>query len=200
VRLHRSQHCRTLPQRQCLTGTEEAPAPFNSASPALISKRLSTRRDTRHMVVTGIPDSHARRDASNRRLDRHRQHERPSRPHADRHHGPCLRVHRPGIRRDLKTTTHKTNAGGFGCTRRVASDTKFPATTPSKSTSTRTAKPPGSTILRDATERLCKKLIVCDQRASRNAAATLADYDSKTLAHLRPKVAALLNQDPSHPG
>jgi hypothetical protein len=60
-------------------------------------------------------------------------------------------------------------------------------------------KQAGSAI-RDAAERFCKQMLVRDQRAKGNAAASLSDHDKKNLGHLCPQVEPLLAADPSHPG
>jgi hypothetical protein len=54
--------------------------------------------------------------------------------------------------------------------------------------------------LRDAGERFCKEMIVTDRRRNGNVAASLTDYDGKTLEWLSPHVEPLLDRDPSHPG
>lgn len=54
--------------------------------------------------------------------------------------------------------------------------------------------------LRDAGERFCKEILVSDRRARGEAAASLTDYDGKTLEWLCPRVDPLLDRDPSHPG
>jgi hypothetical protein len=54
--------------------------------------------------------------------------------------------------------------------------------------------------LRDAGERFCKELLVSDRRAKCDMAASLSDYDGKTLDWLCPHVQPLLNHDASHPG
>ncbi len=56
--------------------------------------------------------------------------------------------------------------------------------------------------LRDGTERFCKILLIRDEHARGNTAASLDDYTGNdgTLAALEPQVIPLLTQDPSHPG
>ena len=54
--------------------------------------------------------------------------------------------------------------------------------------------------LRDAGERFCKEMLVSDRRSKGDDAASLSDYDGKTLEWLCPRVEPLLLQDPSHPG
>lgn len=54
--------------------------------------------------------------------------------------------------------------------------------------------------LRDAGERFCKEMLVIDQHNKGNSAATLTDYDNKTLEWLCPRVEPLLVKDASHPG
>jgi hypothetical protein len=58
----------------------------------------------------------------------------------------------------------------------------------------------GGEVIRDAAERFCKEMLVKDQRAKGNAAASLNDFDKKNLGHLSPQVEALMTQDASHPG
>ena len=55
-------------------------------------------------------------------------------------------------------------------------------------------------MLRDATERFCKEMLVRSLRANGNRRAVLSDYDGKNLGQLEPKVEPLLTADPSHPG
>lgn len=54
--------------------------------------------------------------------------------------------------------------------------------------------------LRDAGERFCKEMLVNDRRGKGDAAASLTDYDGKTLEWLCPHVDPLLHHDASHPG
>jgi hypothetical protein len=54
--------------------------------------------------------------------------------------------------------------------------------------------------LRDAGERFCKEMLVIDRRQKGDSAASLTDYDGKTLEWLSPHLEPLLDQDPSHPG
>jgi len=54
--------------------------------------------------------------------------------------------------------------------------------------------------LRDAAERFCKEMLVNDRRGKGEAAASLTDYDGKTLEWLCPHVEPLLDHDASHPG
>lgn len=54
--------------------------------------------------------------------------------------------------------------------------------------------------LRDAGERFCKEMLVNDRRQRGESAASLTDYDDKTMEWLFPKVEHLLDRDPSHPG
>ena len=54
-------------------------------------------------------------------------------------------------------------------------------------------------ILRDATERFCKELLVRERTRAGDSLAKITDYDRKTLGDLRPLVCGYLN-DPSHPG
>ena len=54
--------------------------------------------------------------------------------------------------------------------------------------------------LRDAAERFCKRMLVGDRRQKGDTAASLSDYDGKTLGWLIPKVEPLLTKDSSHPG
>ena len=52
--------------------------------------------------------------------------------------------------------------------------------------------------LRDAGERFCKEMLV--KNRSDDAAASLTDYDGKTLEWLCPRVDPIMDRDPSHPG
>ncbi|QOZ36995.1 ATP-binding protein [Bradyrhizobium sp. CCBAU 53421] len=63
-----------------------------------------------------------------------------------------------------------------------------------------TLRKQGGEVMRDAAERFCKEMLVKDRRAKGDGAASLLDYDKKTLGHLGPQVEPLLTQDPSHPG
>ncbi|GAA2890988.1 hypothetical protein GGQ99_005160 [Aminobacter niigataensis] len=54
--------------------------------------------------------------------------------------------------------------------------------------------------LRDAGERFCKEILVNDRRKKGDTAASLTDYDGKTMEWLLPHVEPLLDRDPSHPG
>ncbi|MFQ5847140.1 MAG: hypothetical protein ACE5IQ_05620 [Candidatus Methylomirabilales bacterium] len=54
--------------------------------------------------------------------------------------------------------------------------------------------------LRDAGERFCKEMLVNDRRDKGDSAASLSDYDGKTLEWLCPHVDPLLEHDPSHSG
>lgn len=54
--------------------------------------------------------------------------------------------------------------------------------------------------LRDAGERFCKEMLVKDRRDKGDSAASLTDYDGKTLEWLCPHVDPLLDHDASHPG
>lgn len=54
--------------------------------------------------------------------------------------------------------------------------------------------------LRDAGERFCKEILVNNRRKNGIAAASLTDYDGKTLEWLSPHVESLLDLDASHPG
>jgi len=54
--------------------------------------------------------------------------------------------------------------------------------------------------LRDAGERFCKEMLVNDRRTKGETAASLTDYDGKTLEWLYPRVDPLLDHDPSHSG
>lgn len=54
--------------------------------------------------------------------------------------------------------------------------------------------------LRDAGERFCKEILVNDRRQRGDLAASLTDYDGRTLEWLFPKMEHLLDRDPSHPG
>ena len=54
--------------------------------------------------------------------------------------------------------------------------------------------------LRDAGERFCKEMLIKDRLSRGEAAASLTDYDGKTLGWLVPRVEPLLDHDPSHPG
>lgn len=54
--------------------------------------------------------------------------------------------------------------------------------------------------LRDAGELFCKEMLVKDRHAKGEVAASLTDYDGKTLEWLLPRVEPLLDRDPSHPG
>lgn len=58
----------------------------------------------------------------------------------------------------------------------------------------------GGEAVRDAAERFCKELLVKDRRANGDGAASLNDYDNRTLGYLGPLVEPLLTLDPSHPG
>lgn len=55
-------------------------------------------------------------------------------------------------------------------------------------------------IIRESAERLCKELLVRDQRAKGQAAASLNDYSGKNLGHLEPLVSPLLVKDGGDPG
>jgi hypothetical protein len=55
-------------------------------------------------------------------------------------------------------------------------------------------------VIRDATERFCKEMLVRARRAKGDGAASLNDYDNRNLGHLCPLVEPLLTVDPSHPG
>ncbi|MCW5716905.1 MAG: AAA family ATPase [Bauldia sp.] len=54
--------------------------------------------------------------------------------------------------------------------------------------------------LRDAGERFCKEMLVSDRRQNGDMAASLTDYDDRTMEWLFPKMEHLLDRDPSHPG
>jgi len=54
--------------------------------------------------------------------------------------------------------------------------------------------------LRDAGERFCKEMLVRDRRDKGDTAASLSDYDEKSLDWLCPRVDPLLDRDPSHSG
>lgn len=54
--------------------------------------------------------------------------------------------------------------------------------------------------LRDAGELFCKEMLVKDRRDKGDTAASLTDYDGKTLEWLRPRVEPLLVRDSSHQG
>jgi hypothetical protein len=54
--------------------------------------------------------------------------------------------------------------------------------------------------LRDAGERFSKEMLIRARRKSGDTAASLTDYDGKTLEWLCPRVDPLLDHDPSHPG
>ncbi len=54
--------------------------------------------------------------------------------------------------------------------------------------------------LRDAGERFCKEMLVNDRCGKGDRAASLTDYDGKTLEWLCPRVDPLLDHDASHPG
>lgn len=54
--------------------------------------------------------------------------------------------------------------------------------------------------LRDAGERFCKEILVNDRRQNGDMAASLTDYDGRTMEWLFPKMEHLLDRDPSHPG
>ncbi|MEK8121563.1 hypothetical protein WOB59_00120 [Methylocystis sp. IM4] len=54
--------------------------------------------------------------------------------------------------------------------------------------------------LRDAGERFCKEILVNDRRRNGDMAASLTDYDGKTMEWLFPKMEHLLDRDASHPG
>lgn len=54
--------------------------------------------------------------------------------------------------------------------------------------------------LRDAGERFCKEMLVKARRDKGETAASLSDYDRKTLEWLCPHVDPLLDRDPSHSG
>lgn len=54
--------------------------------------------------------------------------------------------------------------------------------------------------LRDAGERFCKEMLVNDRQNKGEVAASLTDYDGKTLEWLSPRVQPFLNLDASHPG
>lgn len=57
----------------------------------------------------------------------------------------------------------------------------------------------GAERLRDAAERFCKELIVKQRLLAGDDAATLSDYDGKSLRDLRPLADPYL-KDPAHPG
>ncbi len=54
--------------------------------------------------------------------------------------------------------------------------------------------------LRDAGERFCKEMLVNDRRGKGEAAASLTDYEGKTLEWLSPHIEPLIDRDASHPG
>jgi hypothetical protein len=54
--------------------------------------------------------------------------------------------------------------------------------------------------LRDAGERFCKEILINDRKRKGETAASLTDYDGKTLGWLSPRVEPLLDHDASHPG
>lgn len=54
--------------------------------------------------------------------------------------------------------------------------------------------------LRDAGERFCKEILVNDRRRQGDVAASLTDYDGKTMEWLFPRMEHLLDHDASHPG
>ncbi|MFO1055115.1 MAG: AAA family ATPase [Planctomycetota bacterium] len=54
--------------------------------------------------------------------------------------------------------------------------------------------------LRDAGERFCKELLVEDRRSNGGIGAEISEYDGKTLEWLFPRIAPMLDRDPSHPG
>jgi len=54
--------------------------------------------------------------------------------------------------------------------------------------------------LRDAGERFCKEMLIYDRQRKKETAASLTDYDGKTLEWLSPRVEPLLDHDASHPG
>lgn len=54
--------------------------------------------------------------------------------------------------------------------------------------------------LRDAGERFCKEILVSNRRQMGDMAASLTDYDGKTMEWLFPKMEHLLDRDASHPG
>lgn len=54
--------------------------------------------------------------------------------------------------------------------------------------------------LRDAGERFCKEILVNDRRQNGDLAASLTDYDGRTMEWLFPKMEHLLDRDASHPG
>lgn len=58
----------------------------------------------------------------------------------------------------------------------------------------------GARRLREASERLCKELLVSHRRSRGDTSAALSDYDGKTLGDLQPLIDPLLTADASHPG
>lgn len=62
------------------------------------------------------------------------------------------------------------------------------------------ARKQGGELLRDATERFCKEVIVKDRRSKGDKTAAIIDHDGQNLGHLMPKVEPLLTLDPSHQG
>lgn len=54
--------------------------------------------------------------------------------------------------------------------------------------------------LRDAGERFCKEILLSDRHTSGDMAASLSDYDGKTMEWLSPRMEHLLARDPSHAG
>lgn len=58
----------------------------------------------------------------------------------------------------------------------------------------------GGEVIRDATERFCKEMLIRERRAKGDAAASLNDYSLKNLGHLAPQVEPLLTRDASHAG
>ena len=57
----------------------------------------------------------------------------------------------------------------------------------------------GGVQLRDAGERFCKEMLTSDRHRKGEPAASLTDYDGKTLEWLCPRVESLLDHDASHP-
>lgn len=58
----------------------------------------------------------------------------------------------------------------------------------------------GGEVLRNAAERLCKEIIVKNERTTGNHKAAISNYDGQNLGQLSPKVEPLMTRDPSHPG
>jgi hypothetical protein len=79
-------------------------------------------------------------------------------------------------------------------------DALFAAATPYLGNQNSEIRKLGSGRLRDAAERLCKLLLIEECRRTGDTAASISDYQGKTLGALTLLVLPLLSQNASHPG